>query len=86
MAFEKDNDVSIPANLVEFVTGRVASGEFADAAQYVSSLIEADRRHRARVDLENLLIEGVCSESAREFGTEAWDEKRRALIERHGRR
>lgn len=86
MAIDKDNDVSIPANLVEFVTGRVASGEFADASHYVSSLIEADRRRRGRVELENLLVEGVCSESAREIGTEGWDEKRRALIERHGRR
>lgn len=82
MATEDHLHVSLPAALGEFVTDRVSTGGFADASQYVTSLIEADRLTQARDELERLIQEGIDSGPAIEVTDEFWETLRQRLVDR----
>lgn len=71
-----DLRISPSGPLQSFVDEQVASGDFSNAADYVSALIEAEARARAQEKLEALLLEGLDSE-AEEWTKADWDELRK---------
>jgi Arc/MetJ-type ribon-helix-helix transcriptional regulator len=80
--------ISVPISdpeLREFVDGLVASGVYPSAGQYVQSLIEEDRKRRARAKLEKLLLEGLEGEPI-EVTPEFWEKMRKEFDERQARR
>lgn len=85
MSTSDDMNIRLPAELGEYVLGRVASGEFADADAYIRSLVEADRDLQIEMtpELEQLLLEGLNSGPARSVSSEEWQAKLDRLHERH---
>lgn len=78
-------NVQLPADLGEYILGRVAKGEYASAAEYLSSLVEADRDLQIEVtpELERLLLEGLHSGPGRTISDEEWERKIQDLLARH---
>ena len=56
-------DVDVPEALRPFVAGQVARRGLRDAAEYLVSLVEADRLRDVRDDLEAKLVEAARAES-----------------------
>lgn len=52
-------DVSLPESMTAFVKDQVARRGYRDAAEYIGSLVEADRQAQLRVTLEQKLLETV---------------------------
>jgi antitoxin ParD1/3/4 len=63
--------VNLPDDLRTFVESQVAERNLADAGEYVSALIAADRAH---THLEALLLEGLNSGPAEEMTAADWEE------------
>jgi antitoxin ParD1/3/4 len=58
--------ISLPANLQAWVDARVGQGDYADAAQYVSDLVDRDRARaediaRVRVLIQEGLDSGIVN-------------------------
>jgi putative addiction module CopG family antidote len=85
MSTSDDMNIRLPAELGEYVLGRVATGEFADADDYIRSLVEADRELQIEMtpELERLLLEGLNSGPARTISAEEWQAKIDRLQDRH---
>lgn len=66
-------NISLPEALREHVQKRVAEGGFANASDFVRSLIREDRERQAKERLELLLLEGVRSGEAEEATAAYWD-------------
>jgi Arc/MetJ-type ribon-helix-helix transcriptional regulator len=60
----------------EFIEKQVTVGGFRDSAEYIVSLIEADRARQIRQDLESRILEGLQSPRS-PMPDEEWDEIRR---------
>lgn len=58
--------VAMPDALQEWVDLRLAEGEFADAADYLRSLVRRDRADREwlKVEIAKGLASGVCEDDA----------------------
>jgi antitoxin ParD1/3/4 len=65
-------NISLPETLREYVDERVAEGSFANASDYVRSLIREDRKRRAQANLEAKLLEGLAS-PLEEASDEYWE-------------
>ena len=72
--------VNLPDHLRSFVDAQVAERKLADAGEYVSTLIAADR---ANAHLEALLLEGLNSGPAVETTPEFWQSLRDELHRRY---
>jgi antitoxin ParD1/3/4 len=68
-------NIAVPESARDFIERQVAAGGFADADQYILSLIEADRRNRLRSQIEAEVIRGLASPSAPLDDAE-WDDIR----------
>jgi antitoxin ParD1/3/4 len=65
-----------------FVEGRAAEDGCESAEAYVTALIEADYKRRARERLEQLLLEGIESGPATPMTPQDWDDLRRRVEQR----
>ncbi|MFO0898608.1 MAG: hypothetical protein U0836_14390 [Pirellulales bacterium] len=77
-----DLPLSLPEELHRFVLEQVASGHYASPSDYVSQLVQADQKQRARAELERLLKEGLESGPPIPATPEYWARLRRELTER----
>jgi Arc/MetJ-type ribon-helix-helix transcriptional regulator len=68
-------NIAVSEAAKEFVEKQIASGAFRDEAEYIASLIEADRSRRIRAELEAMLDEGLRGPS-QVMRDEEWDEIR----------
>jgi len=74
--------ISLPEVLEAFVEQQVASGRYANAEQYLGSLVEADQKQKARERVEALIQEGLDSGPATEMTTQDWEHIRREGLSR----
>jgi antitoxin ParD1/3/4 len=74
--------VSLPEALTAFVEQQIASGKYANVEQYLSVLIEADQKQKAREHLEALVQEGLNSGPATEMTVQDWEHIRRESLTR----
>ena len=58
-----------------FVEEQVATGQFADAGEFIANLIEQARQHAAHAHLEKLLLEGLDSGPGIEVTPDWWRQK-----------
>lgn len=71
--------ISLNDPLKTFVLEQAAVGGYPQPADYVSALIDAERRRKAESELKALLIEGVNSGPAIEADDTYWAQTRRKL-------
>jgi len=74
--------VSLPEALTAFVEQQIASGKYTNVEQYLSALIEADQKQKAREQLEALIREGLDSGPASEMTAQDWEHIRREGLAR----
>lgn len=71
--------ISLNEPLKSFVEEQTAAAGFARPDEYVSAVLNAERRRKAEDELEQLLLEGLNSGPSIEANEEFWEEKRREL-------
>lgn len=71
--------ISLDEPLKTFVLKQAAAGGYRQPCDYISALIEAERRRTAGSELESLLIEGMQSGPSLQADDEYWQESRRKL-------
>ena len=77
-------NIALPESLTSYVQERVSEGGYSSVSEYVSDLIQADRRRKAGERVDALLLEGLDSGEPIPVTPEYWEERKRRLIERHG--
>jgi len=77
-------NVSLPAELKEFVVREVARGGYGSASEYVREVLRGAVARRSRQELERKLLEGLAS-PASEMGPGDW-KALRAGVRRRRRR
>jgi antitoxin ParD1/3/4 len=65
-------NISLPEALRDHVQKRVAEGGFANASDFLRSLIREDRERQAKERLEHLLLEGLQSGEPEEATDAYW--------------
>ena len=75
-------NISLPENLKEFVVTQVSEGGYGSVSQYVSALIEADQRQKAKAVIEAEVLKGVQSGPAAPMTAEDWQRIRDDVRER----
>ena len=73
--------LELPDDLQEFIEAKVQRGQFADAGQYITALVDAARNKRTQI--EAALIEGLQSGPAEEWTRADWAGMKQRVIERH---
>jgi len=56
-------NISVPESAKQHIDQQVSAGAYADAADYITALIEADKHRKLRDEVEAMLLEGVDSPS-----------------------
>ncbi len=74
--------IALPRTLKEFVDEQISSGECGSASAYVRNLIQADRKRKAREQLDAALQEGLDSGEPIEVTPQFWEERRHELKRR----
>jgi antitoxin ParD1/3/4 len=64
-------NISLPEPLRRFVEGRVASGRYSSASEYVRELIREDERRKSEERLDAFVLEELRGETG-ELTTEDW--------------
>lgn len=77
--------VSLPASQKAYVKAQAAACGCSTPSEYIRRLIYADQRAREEEALERKILEGIDSPS-REMTHEHWQELRRSLRRKAGRR
>jgi antitoxin ParD1/3/4 len=71
--------ITLNEPLKTFVLEQAAAAGYPQPADYVSALIDAERRRKAQSELESLLVEGIESGPSVEADKDYWTESRRKL-------
>lgn len=84
-------NVSLPVPLKEYVDGKVASGLYGSASEFVREAIREklqreSEREQARAALAAKLVEGLDSGQPIPFTDDHFKQKKRALAERMGKK
>ena len=72
-------NISLNEPLKTFVIEQAAAAGFPQPGDYVSALIDAERRRKAEAELEALLVEGLDSGPSVEADDVYWAQNRRKL-------
>jgi antitoxin ParD1/3/4 len=72
--------VTLPETATQFVEGQVAAGQFANASEYLTFLVEEARATSAKRRLDDLLDEGTASGPPIEFTPEWWFSRKAQLL------
>jgi antitoxin ParD1/3/4 len=80
-----DLHVHLSDDARSFVDEQVASGQFASAEDFVSSLVDDARRRAAKARLEKLLVEGMESGPGEEATPEYWQRRKEELTRKYQR-
>ena len=73
--------LELPSDLQDFINGKIKTGQFASASEYIVALVGAARRSRSTI--EAALIEGLESGPAEEWTSQKWLEIRQRVIHGH---
>ena len=79
-------NISIPADMRDWIQEVVSAGGYQTASEYFRELVRRDQKERAKVDLEQLLLDGLESGKGVEISPEFWEDKRKELLSRFARR
>lgn len=79
-------NISLPDPLKQFVDGQIAQGRYSSASEYVRELIRADEKHKAREQLESLLLAGLNSPTSEMTATDWANIRQEALATLEARR
>ncbi len=79
-------NVSIPKPLKDYVAAQVHEGGYSTPSEYVRALIREDQKRRAEEALESALLQGLASGPPLEADRRFWENKRRQLLSRRGKR
>ncbi len=79
-------NISLPQSLKDYVEDRVSVGGYSTPSEYLRELLRQDQKQRSEDRLETLLIEGLESGELIEITPEYWENKRKRLLERHGKK
>ena len=72
-------NISLPEPLKHFVDGKISTGRYSSASEYVRELIRADEKREARETLEAKLLEGMGSAES-EMTPADWIEIRKQAL------
>lgn len=75
-------NISLPDSMKAFIEKQATAGGFGTVSEYARHLI---RKAQRDARLEQLLLEGLHSGPPIEVTDEWWEQRRRELIERHGK-
>jgi antitoxin ParD1/3/4 len=79
-------NISLPESLKDFVESQVHQGGYSTASEYIRELIRDAQRREARDRVNALLLEGLQSGEPVEATPEFWEERRRPVEPRLGRK
>ena len=79
-------NISLPQSLKDYVEDRVSVGGYSTPSEYLRELLRQDQKQRTEDKLEMLLLEGLESGDAIEITPEYWENKRKRLMELHGKK
>jgi antitoxin ParD1/3/4 len=69
-------NISLPADLRDFVDEKLARGRYSSASEYVRELIRADLKREAKDRIDQLLLDGLASGPAKPMTKKDWKEIR----------
>jgi antitoxin ParD1/3/4 len=72
--------LSVPDELMAFIEDQVAVGGYASANEFLRDLIRDAQKHRARLELESKLLEGLQGPLV-EMTREDWESIRRQALD-----
>jgi antitoxin ParD1/3/4 len=75
-------NISLPEGLKDFVVAQTSEGGYGNASEYVSALIRADQKQKAKAVIEAELLKGLDSGPAVPMTAEDWQSLRKDLRER----
>ena len=78
-------NISLPQELKEYVEQQTKAG-YSTPSEYVRGLIREDRKHRAKEELDALLLEGLSSGEPIPANSEFWAELRQEALAKLGER
>jgi antitoxin ParD1/3/4 len=78
-------NISLPANLKEFVESQVQSGDYSSVSEFMRRLVRREQKDREREQLELRILEGLGSGDAVEVTPAMWNQLRQRLRERDKR-
>ena len=78
--------VSLSRALKTWIEQRVATGGYGNVSDYIRELVRRDQKDVARDELEQKLLSALESGERIQVTPEYWEEKRRQLLERHGKK
>lgn len=83
MSIADKESIQVPGSVARLIESRVASGEFVDASEYLTWLVENDCNNKlvATPELERLLNESLSSGPSIVPDDAFWEERRRRLRE-----
>ncbi|MDJ0556434.1 MAG: type II toxin-antitoxin system ParD family antitoxin [Microcoleaceae cyanobacterium MO_207.B10] len=73
--------ISLPDSLRVFVEEQLRLGNYSNASEYFSLLVQQDQQRQAKQRLETMLIEGIESGTAEPMTAQDWDQIRQAVRE-----
>ncbi len=76
-------NISLPEGLKEFATIQVTEGGFHTVSEYLSELIRADQRRKAKAVLEAELLKGLNSGPFVPMTADDWNSIRQEVSQRH---
>jgi antitoxin ParD1/3/4 len=71
-------NISLPDPLKRYIEEQVSAGGYSSVSEYVRELLRADQQRKAEARLEELVLEGLQSESL-EVTPEMWEELHQTL-------
>jgi antitoxin ParD1/3/4 len=69
-------NISLPANLKEFVDSQVESGNYSSVSEFMRELVRREQKDRRKEELERQLLAGLKSGKGIESTPEMWRELR----------
>ena len=76
--------IILPDEIKTVIDAEVREHGFADAADYLTTLIRQDQKRRAKYELEQYILEGIDSGNYVEMTAETWRELRLNLHRQAG--
>ena len=76
--------ITLPDEVLSIVDAEVREHGFADAAEYLASLVRQDQKRRAKEELEQYILEGIDSGDYVEMTAKTWRELRLNLHRQAG--